>query len=400
MSFSPQVQRAVLKAVMEGKLGADPLACPPELFSGEREEIARRILDFRKEFQHWPTVGVLEELLVDSLEVPRLGQVPAAEVEWAAKQHRSILQKRAYEQIALDVALLAEGDSPDFGPVLKWVREAAQVGSPEICTYSYGEGAAERHLYSHAVAKGYPTGWPTLEQVKPGGLWTGEVGAIMAGTKVGKTHFLIHLAAQALRGGHPVLLISLEMTSEHISRRLDRSLTGMTSDAIAAQPKGFEVALRESCPNPELVKVVNFPRRSVGPGMVRKLVEQFHGLGDKPLWVGVDYAQLLKGPGGDRHKEVGEVVSELSAIAQEWEVGIWSPWQLNRAGVKDGDGGLANAGESFEAMQHYDLILSVTQDAAMKSVNRATLYSAGSRESSSFEFEVETDWSRSIAREI
>lgn len=407
MIWTPHVQRGALRGLVEGKLGEEMGAVVPRFYSGKIQTLVEGVQAHVNEFGAIPTWDSLEHRMevngtLEAIEeIGKCQQLTKDDVEFVCSTARESLKGAALFDLAEQVAEVAEEDPTKAAHLTKLVAQALRVGDPAGNRLSLAEDQWSIHDQSEAALRGYPTGVQAFEDVRPGGLHRGEVGAILAGTKVGKSQFLVWLGCQAAKAGHPVLFFSLEMQPINIARRVGRCLTGYSSSYIMQHKEAFELAFDGALPNRKHFRIVHYPRRSVGVATLKEQVEKVLEF-DSPLapLVCLDYASLLRGSGGERHREVGDLYADISAAAQEYDVGVWTPFQLNRSGAQSQDPDLSNAGESFEAVQHLDFVIGLAQDQAQKSIGHMTLKGSGTRESGYFQTDIEADWSVSRIKEV
>ena len=409
--WTAEFQRGVLSALISGKLGVRGDSLRPEFFTDEREKLAHEMLTYHAENGRWPTRMILNEIARPMgsparVEARSILRVDEQFKNFAVKDAKVELKRRAIDELSLRVAEL--GDDPtEFERLARGLLEDCLQTAEDIpAPLSFGEGIAARHE-DEAAAKGLlvcPTGVPTIDQAKGGGLIGGEVGIIMGPTKRGKSHVAICFGAAALRAGHPVLHVTLEMRDVFVAKRYDRSLTGMTSEEIRARPEEYTRVWNQEISSPELLHIRQYPRYGLSVQGVEDLLKRKLDEWQQPCLLIVDYGALLKPIKADsRHLEVSRIHGDLSAICmRNGPVPCWTPYQTNRAGLLEATGeiGMEHAGSSFEALQHVDLILTLNQDAEDKRKERMQLNMEGSRESANVWCTVQTDWSRTQVEEI
>ena len=76
-----------------------------------------------------------------------------------------------------------------------------------------------------------------FNKITKGGLPNKTLNIALAGTGVGKSLFMCHVASSALLGGKNVLYITLEMAEEKIAERIDANLLNVPIQEITELPK-------------------------------------------------------------------------------------------------------------------------------------------------------------------
>ena len=404
-------QRGALLGLIQGRYGLRLDSLRPELFTGARKALAKEILSFRQEHGDWPPRSLLDELARKAegdgdikprelrIEARMIATLDPLTVPLVLSEVKSILKRKALQDAAIAVSELAGGEAEHFGKAREITDSALQAAEEAPEPFRFGEGIVERHDDRRASAGVLiaPTGLPSLDRLKGGGLHGGELGLILGPTKRGKSHFLFSFGAAHLLSGGRVFGISLEMRAKKVSCRFDRAITGMDSHEILANPEQYKRIWTAQIPDPSRLKILDFPRYSITVATVADLFKKEldrHG----PTLLLLDYGSILRPISTDtRHLEVGRIHEALSSLAQREKMPIWTPFQTNRLACLMSDTGdvrMEHAGESYEAMQHADLIVTLCQNYHDEIRERIRLSVEGSRESASAVIVVDYDWSR------
>jgi len=409
--WTSEFQRGVLSALIGGKLGLRADSLRPEFFTEEREKLAREMLQHHRESGRWPTRMILSEIARPlgkevRVETRKVLQVDDQFRDFTITDAKIALKRRAIDELSIRIAELSD-DPSEFERISRGLLEdtinTAENVPPPL---DYGKGIWDRHE-DEAASQGLlvaPMGIPTLDNAKGGGLVAGEVGVIMGPTKRGKSHVAISFGARTLRAGHPVLHVTLEMRDIFVAKRYDRTITGMTSEEIQANPNGYKAAWSREVPDPSKLCIRQYPRYGLSIQGLEDLLKRKLDEWGEPCLLVVDYAALMTPSKQDRRDlEISKIHGDLSAICmRNGPVPCWTPFQSNRAGLMESSGevGMEHAGGSYEALQHLDLILTLNQDSEDKRKERMHLSMEGSRESAAAWCTVQIDWSRTQMEEI
>lgn len=403
-TWSAEFQRAVVAALLDGKLGLREDTVSPEVFTEDRKEIAEAILSFRKERGAWPPRSFLPELCPAQNEEARriIGVMPQVR-DHVAAMAAAALQQEALRYLAIEIAEAA--DTPgDWSGLRSRLEYALNTAKPYSPPFQYGVGVADRHIEAQAAQGRFraPYGLRSLDQASGGGLGPGEMGLILGPTKAGKSHIAVHFGVQTLLAGGRVLHLTLELMEAALARRYDRALTGLTKDEILGNLPKFVERYGEVMPNPDNLQIQFFPKRSISAHQVGDLIRKTLDVWGQPGLVIIDYASLLAPPTADaRHMEVGRIHETICSFAQTERIPIWSPFQTNRLPlVSEGDVSMGHAGESYEAMQHVDMVLAINQSPSDKLKNRLRLHMEGARDTASAIAVCQCDWGLSRLTEI
>ena len=176
-----------------------------------------------------------------------------------------------------------------------------------------------------------PTGWGSVDKHLQGGLQLGQLDVIAGRTGMGKTSFATGLLYNIALGQVPSLMISIEMPSDQIVRKIMSSRLGIREECIAKNEFGEEEYGRLSSFEREFNNVpfyIDDNSRSLFDAIasIRRHVRHY---GVK--MVVVDYIQKVKAPRRDaRYLEVGDTVDDLADLAKRLGVCIVALSQINR----------------------------------------------------------------------
>lgn len=407
IEWTIEFQLCVLGALCEGFLGSDPAILEAESFHENLRPLAYALRDFRVEYGDWPSrdslLTIIDRQSSDpSSEYPsRVARLPLPELRWASTEARVELQRQALNQALFQAMESTSEDGPeDWNRLPLLFQKALRVGAETVRPFAYGDDVLARHNGQSPRHRGVtcPTGLPALDFVMDGGLHAGEQGLILGPTKRGKTHVAVWMGAQALLGLSPVLHVTLELRDHQTAQRYDRCLTGWSQTRIENDPQGFKALWESRLPDPSLLRILFAPKKRMSVVGVEEALKKCLDDWGEACTLIVDYGALLSGSGSEsRHKELGLIHEAIGTIAQTHEVPIWSPFQANRTALfgDDVQVGKEHASESFEAMQHADVILSLDQTRQQEALGTMTLRLEGARDCGTAAQKVRVDWATS-----
>ncbi len=323
-----------------------------------RDELARR--------------GRLESIGGEAYLMGLINVVPSAlHVEAYANIVQEAAIRRRLIQAASEVAKLAYDESRDIGAVQREaetaVLNARPDGKGDHAIYDLvsvvNEDVAER-MENPTDIPGLPTGIRALDEML-GGLETGLY-ILAARPSVGKTAIALQIASHVASGGQDVMLFTLEMSPEQITRRILSSRAAVSQDELKRGLLDHEGYVRFV----EASGVVSdWPLSvhtgNVTPGIVRAKVQRQQLRGDVSLVV-VDYLGLMSGDGEaeTRNLELGNIARNLLLTAKELDVPILTIHQLNRGVESRSDKRplLSDLRESGQLEEHADVVLMLYRD--------------------------------------
>jgi len=150
--------------------------------------------------------------------------------EWFVDEFETFCKHKALEAAILKSADLLENG--EFGSVEKLIKDAVQIGLAKHLGTNYWESPAERIERVRNQRGGTSTGWKTIDHKLYGGVNRGELNIFAAASGGGKSLFLQNLALNWALEGHNVLYVSLELSEELCSMRIDSMITGMNTKDV------------------------------------------------------------------------------------------------------------------------------------------------------------------------
>lgn len=217
---------------------------------------------------------------------------------------------------------------------------------------------------SNGELRGLSTGFVDLDKIIR--LRGGELGIIAARPSMGKTAFVLNVAANVSRN-EPVLFVSLEMGASELCERLvaselrinamhlkEGTITDIERDAI----------LEFQATKPCKIDIDDSPMRTVFDiASVARRMKRKEGLG----MVVVDYLQLIRPLNNKipRQEQVAEMSRQLKQLARELDVPVLVLAQLNRQieSTTDAMPKLSHLRESGAIEQDADIVMFVHRPA-------------------------------------
>jgi len=177
----------------------------------------------------------------------------------------------------------------------------------------------------------------------------------MAGTGVGKSTIMCHIAANALSSGYSVLYITMEMAEEKISERIDANLLDIPIEEIENLSKSIFAdrihRLKKKTAGKLIVK--EYPTGHANSNHFRALLNELRLKKEFiPDLIIIDYLNIcassrIKGMGGsiNSYSFIKSIAEEIRGLAVEFDVPVISATQTNREGYSNSDPGLENTSE-------------------------------------------------------
>ena len=265
------------------------------------------------------------------------------------------------------------------GSIPQLLSDALAVSFDTNIGHDFIENSGDRFNYYHEKIKRVPfSGLEMINKITKGGLPIKTLNLILGGVNVGKSLFMCHCAADNLRNGYNVLYITLEMSEEQISQRIDANLLDVPMDQIEGLSKeNFETkinTLRSKTEGRLIVK--EYPTVSAGAAHFRHLI---HELKIKknfaPDIVYIDYlnicvsSRVKMGNSVNSYTYMKSVAEELRGLAVELKIPIVSATQLNRQSYADSDPDMTAISESFGVAAVVDFMIAVISNEDLQESN-------------------------------
>ena len=237
------------------------------------------------------------------------------------------------------------------------LTQALSVSFDSSVGHDYIEDGDNRYEFYHKKEKRIQFDLDYFNRITKGGLPTKSLNIAIAGTGVGKSLFMCHVAASTLMQGKNVLYITMEMAEERIAERIDVNLMDVTMDELHDLPKQmFDTSIEKLRKKTEGKLIIKeYPTASAHSGHFRALLKELSiKKSFKPDIIFIDYLNIcassrMKGMGGsiNSYSYIKAIAEELRGLAVEFDVPIVSATQTTRSGFVSSDIGLEDTSESF-----------------------------------------------------
>ena len=235
--------------------------------------------------------------------------------------------------------------------------------------HDYIDNVEQRWDFYHAQEERIPFDLDYFNQITKGGLPRKTLNIALAGTGVGKSLFMCHVAANALTQGRNVLYITLEMAEERIAERIDANLLNVPIDQLENLTKDMlktKVNNIKMKGNGKLI-IKEYPTGQANTSHFRALLNELKLKRNFiPEIIFVDYLNIcgsarMKAMGGsiNSYTYIKAIAEEMRGLAVEFNVPIVSATQTTRAGFSSSDPGLEDTSESFGLPATADLMFAL-----------------------------------------
>ena len=277
--------------------------------------------------------------------------------KWLVDSTEEWCRNRAIYLSLLESIQIADGkdDKKDKGAIPSILSDAIAVSFDNRIGHDYFSNYKERFEFYNKVEEKIPFDLTMFNKITKGGLSNKTLNVALAGTGVGKSLFMCHVAAATLLQGKNVLYITCEMSEEKIAERIDANLLGVNIQEIADLPKQiFESKVNKLMKKTQGKLIIKeYPTAAAHVGHFKSLLNELTlKTSFKPDLIFVDYlnicaSQRFKGAVVNSYTYVKAIAEELRGLAVETNVPIVSATQTTRSGYGSSDIDLTDTSESF-----------------------------------------------------
>ena len=360
----------------------------------EREEqiIFEEISNFVDKYQKIPTqtsleieVGERKDLnetehkkIVDIIKTLNPMEV---DFDWLVDHTEKFCKDKAIYNAIVDGIKIIDGkDSkrkPDAIPEI--LTDALSVSFDNSVGHDYIEDAESRFDYYHRVEERIPFDLDFFNKITKGGLPPKTLNIALAGTGVGKSLFMCHMAANCLSQGKNVLYITLEMAEERIAERIDANLMNVSMEDLQSLAKQMFTDKMSKIIKKTKGKLIvkEYPTATAHSSHFRGLIKELAiKKSFRPDIMFIDYLNIcassrFKGAQNvNSYMYVKAIAEELRGLAVETNVPIMSATQTTRSGFVSTDVGLEDTSESFGLPATADLMFALISTEELEELNQ------------------------------
>lgn len=245
--------------------------------------------------------------------------------------------------------------------------------------HDYLEDVERRYEFYHTQEDKIPFDIDLLNEITKGGLSNKSLNVALAGTGVGKSLFMCHIAANALSQCKNVLYITMEMSEERIAERIDANLLNVPIDQIMNLSKDIFATKIDKLKSKTSGKLIvkEYPTGAANANHFRSLM---HELKLKksfvPDIVFIDYlnicasSRMKMGNAVNSYTYIKAIAEELRGLAVEFNLPIVTATQTTRSGFSNSDPGLEDTSESFGLPATADLMLALVSNEELERDNQ------------------------------
>ena len=290
--------------------------------------------------------------------------------EWLCDTTEKWCRDRAIYLALMESIALADGkdEKKDRDAIPSILSDALAVSFDTHIGHDYLQDYEARYETYHRKEEKISFDLEYLNKITKGGLPNKTLNIALAGTGVGKSLFMCHVASSVLLQGKNVLYITLEMAEERIAERIDANLLNVPIQEITELPKVmFESKVTNLAKKTQGTLIIKeYPTASAHSGHFKSLLNELAlKKSFRPDIIFVDYLNICASERYRGNSTVNSysyikaIAEELRGLAVEANVPIVSATQTTRSGYGSSDVELTDTSESFGLPATADLMLAL-----------------------------------------
>ena len=278
--------------------------------------------------------------------------------KWLVETTEKFCKDRAIHNAILGGIQILDGKdkahSPEYLPEM--LSQALSVSFDQKIGHDYLTETKERYDFYKRKEERLELDLDFFNKITRGGIPSKTLNICLAGTGVGKTMFMTHLASSILLQGRNVLYITLEMAEERIAERIDANLLNVGMSDLEELPyQMYETKINklQSKTTGKLI-IKEYPTASAHTGHFKNLLNELAlKKSFKPDILFVDYlniaasARFKAGANVNSYTYIKAIAEELRGLAVEYNIPVFSATQTTRGGYVSSDVGMEDTAESF-----------------------------------------------------
>ena len=368
----------------------------PDYFSDNTEKVVfKEIFEFINQYKNPPTHEALvinftekktltEPQVQEAIELlnkVHLDKDEPTETQWLIEQTEKFCQDKAiYNAIMESVSILdSKSEKRTKGEIPQLLSDALGVSFDNNIGHDYTQDYDSRYDSYHKVESRIRFDLDLFNKITKGGLPIKTLNIALAGTGVGKSLFMCHVAAGNLSQGQNVLYITMEMAEEKIAERIDANLLNIDLDELRTISKEDYTrkfsALKAKTQGKLIIK--EYPTAGASVLHFRALLNDLALKKNfRPDIIFIDYlniccsARIKPGANVNSYSYIKAIAEELRGLAVEFGLPVVSATQTTRSGFSNSDPGLEDTSESFGLPATADFMFALVSNEELEALGQ------------------------------
>jgi replicative DNA helicase len=365
----------------------------PEYFQDTNQKVVfEEISDFVNHYNETPTQEVLsieiekrtdvtEQSFKELVQLVSCLEPEPQEFEWLCDTTEKWCKERAIYLALMESIQIADNQddkkTPDAIPSI--LSDALSVSFDNHVGHDYLNDYEERYELYHKRENRIEFDLEFFNKITKGGLPNKTLNIALAGTGVGKSLFMCHMASSCLLQNKNVLYITMEMAEEKIAERIDANLLNVNIQDIVELPHNtFETKVNNLAQKTQGTLIIKeYPTASAHSGHFKSLLNELAlKKSFRPDIIFIDYLNICAssryraGSNVNSYTVIKSIAEELRGLACEANVPIVSATQTTRSGYGSSDVELTDTSESFGLPATADLMFALISTEELESLGQ------------------------------
>jgi len=304
-----------------------------------------------------------------------------SEFNWLIDTTEKWCRDRAIYLALMESIQLADGkdDTKGRDAIPEILSDALAVSFDSNVGHDYLSDYEARYESYHRKEDKIPFDLEYFDKITKGGIPNKTLNIALAGTGVGKSLFMCHVASSVLLQGKNVLYITLEMAEEKIAERIDANLLNVNIQDIVDLPKQmFDSKVSNLTQKTQGTLIIKeYPTASAHSGHFKALLQELAlKKSFRPDIIFVDYLNICAssryraGSNVNSYSFIKAIAEELRGLAVEANLPIVSATQTTRSGYGSSDVELTDTSESFGLPATADLMFALISTEDLEPLNQ------------------------------
>ena len=314
--------------------------------------------------------------------LPKIFAPEEADEKWLHDTTEKWCQDRAIHNAIMESISIIDGKHKSLtkNALPDLLTKALAVTFDPSVGHDYIEDVEQRYDFYHMDEERISFDLDYFNRITKGGLPNKTLNSCLAGTGVGKSLFMCHVAGNVLAQGRNVLYITMEMAEERIAERIDANLLNIPLDQLQHISKPMLTSKVEDIATGSNGKLIikEYPTGAAHAGHFRALLNELKLKKNfVPEMIFIDYLNIcsssrMKGMGGsiNSYTYIKAIAEELRGLAVEFDVPVVSATQTTRSGFTSSDPGLEDTSESFGLPATADLMFALVSSEELESLGQ------------------------------
>ena len=341
------------------------------------------IMEYSEKYSDLPSHAQVKA--ESSTDLQPIDHLDESMTNWFLDEFESFTRHETLKRVILESADLIE--KGEYDPIEKLVKDAVQISLTRDLGLDYFDDPRARLSALKDGNGQISTGWPTLDKKLFGGFNRGELEIFAGGSGSGKSLFMQNMAVNWMTAGKNGVYITLELSENLCSMRIDSMTTGIPSRDIFKDLDGVEMKVKMMGKKSGKLQIKYMPAQSNVNDIRSYLKELQIKTGLKCDYICVDYLDLLmpvsaKVSPSDMFVKDKYVSEELRNLAKEMDMIVVTASQLNRGAVEEVEFDHSHISGGISKINTADNVFGIFTTRSMRETGRYQLQLMKTRSSS------------------